>query len=221
MYRKELSYYFSTPIAYIVIGLYLLTISLFLWVIPGEWNILDNGYATCDGLFALSPWLFILLCPAITMRLYCEEYQTGTWDILRTRPISLTRILLCKYGASVTLIAVALLPTIIHYGCVYFLAEPIGNVDGGAFAGSMVGLFLLACSFLAIGLCASAGSRNQIVAFVIGTTVCFVVYWTLLSDHYNSLSRGVLDFRDLFFYVLVIICFLTGSYVLSSHSGKQ
>ena len=123
MFRKELRYYFSTPIAYIVIGLYLLAISLFLWVIPGQWNIIDSGYAQVDGLFQLSPWLFMLLCPALTMRLFSEERQSGMWDLIRTKPISLTRIVLGKYFAAWTLVLIGLLPCFVHYFVVAYMAE--------------------------------------------------------------------------------------------------
>ena len=125
MFRKELTYYFSTPIAYIVIGLYLLAISLFLWVIPGQWNIIDSGYAQVDGLFQLSPWLFMLLCPALTMRLFSEERQSGMWDLIRTKPISLTRIVLGKYFAAWTLVLIGLLPCFVHYFVVAYMAELI------------------------------------------------------------------------------------------------
>ena len=110
MYFKELRYYFSTPIAYIVIGLYLLAISLFLWVIPGQWNIIESGYAQVDGLFQLSPWLFMLLCPALTMRLFTEERQSGMWDLIRTKNISLLRIVASKSFAAWTLVLIGLLP---------------------------------------------------------------------------------------------------------------
>ena len=138
MFRKELTYYFSTPIAYIVIGLYLLAISLFLWVIPGQWNIIDSGYAQVDGLFQLSPWLFMLLCPALTMRLFSEERQSGMWDLIRTKPISLTRIVLGKYFAAWTLVLIGLLPCFVHYFVVAYMAEPMGNLDSGAFLGSFI-----------------------------------------------------------------------------------
>ena len=133
MYRKELAYYFSTPIAYIVIGLYQLAISLFLWVIPGQWNIIDSGYAQVDGLFQLSPWLFMLLCPALTMRLLSEERQSGIWDLIRTKPVSLSRIMWGKYFAAWTLVLIGLLPCFVHYFVVAYMAEPMGNLDSGAF----------------------------------------------------------------------------------------
>ena len=205
MYRKELAYYFSTPIAYIVIGLYLLAISLFLWVIPGQWNIIDSGYAQVDGLFQLSPWLFMLLCPALTMRLFSEERQSGLFDLLRTKPISLTRIVLGKYFAAWTLVLIGLLPCFIHYFVVAYMAEPIGNLDSGAFMGSFMGLILLSGTFMAIGLLCATFSKSQIVCFICGALVCFILYWVLLQDHYSSLSRGVLDLRDIVFFASIAV----------------
>ena len=205
MYKKELAYYFSTPIAYIVIGLYQLAISLFLWVIPGQWNIIDSGYAQVDGLFQLSPWLFMLLCPALTMRLLAEERQSGIWDLLRTKPVSLTRIMLGKYFAAWTLVLIGLLPCFVHYFVVAFMAEPMGNLDSGAFLGSFVGLILLSGVFMAIGLLCATFSKSQIVCFIAGALSCFVLYWALLQDHYSSLARGVIDLRDLLFFITITI----------------
>ena len=205
MYRKELAYYFSTPIAYIVIGLYQLAISLFLWVIPGQWNIIDSGYAQVDGLFQLSPWLFMLLCPALTMRLLAEERQSGIWDLLRTKPVSLTRIMLGKYFAAWTLVLIGLLPCFVHYFVVAFMAEPMGNLDSGAFLGSFVGLILLSGVFMAIGLLCATFSKSQIVCFIAGALSCFVLYWALLQDNYSSLARGVIDLRDLLFFITITI----------------
>ena len=178
MYKKELSYYFTSPIAYIVIGLYLIANSLFLWVIPGEWNIIDAGYAEFTGLFQLSPWLLMLLCPAITMRLFAEERQNGTF------------------------------------------AEPFGNVDGAAFAGSMIGLLLLSIAFIAIGLFASTITKSQIVAYIVGGTICFILFWILLQDHYASISRGIIDLRDIFYYLLVILVFLNATYFVADKMEK-
>ena len=206
MFIKELRYYFSTPIAYIVIGLYLLAISLFLWVIPGQWNIIDSGYAQVDGLFQLSPWLFMLLCPALTMRLLSEERQTGIWDLIRTKPVSLSRIMLGKYFAAWTLVLIGLLPCWVHYFVVAYMAEPMGNLDSGAFLGSFVGLILLSGTFMAVGLLCATFSKSQIVCFIAGALACFVLYWVLLQDHYSALSRGVIDLRDvaIFFSVAVV-----------------
>ena len=206
MYKKELRYYFSTPIAYIVIGLYLLASSLFLWVIPGQWNIIDSGYAQVDGLFQLSPWLFMLLCPALTMRLLSEERQSGIWDLIRTKPVSLSRIMLGKYFAAWTLVLIGLLPCFVHYFVVAYMAEPMGNLDSGAFLGSFIGLILLSGTFMAVGVLCATFSKSQIVCFITGALACFILYWVLLQDHYSALSRGVIDLRDvaIFFSVAVV-----------------
>ena len=205
MFRKELSYYFSTPIAYIVIGLYLLAISLFLWVIPGQWNIIDSGYAQVDGLFQLSPWLFMLLCPALTMRLFSEERQSGMWELLRTKPVSLSRIVLGKYFAAWTLVLIGLLPCLVHYFVVAYMAEPMGNLDSGAFAGAFIGLIMLSGTFMAIGILCATFSTSQIVCFIAGALSCFVLYWLLFQDHYSALSRGVLDLRDILFFITLAV----------------
>ena len=196
MFRKELAYYFSTPIAYIVIGLYLLSISLFLWVIPGEWNIVESGYAQVDGLFQLSPWLLMLLCPALTMRLFAEERNSGMWDLLRSKRVSVWRLVSGKFFAAWLLMLIALLPCVVHYFAVAYMAEPMGNLDAGAFAGAFVGLILLSAAFLGIGLLAATLSHSQIVCFILGALGCFVLYWVLLQDYYRSLARGVIDLRD-------------------------
>ena len=221
MFRKELSYYFSTPIAYIVIGLYQLAISLFLWVIPGQWNIIDSGYAQVDGLFQLSPWLFMLLCPALTMRLLSEERQSGIWDLIRTKPVSLTRIMLGKYFAAWTLVLICLLPCFVRYFVVSYMAEPMGNLDSGAFLGSFIGLILLSGTFLAIGLFSATFSKSQIVCFISGTLTCFVLYWVLLQDHYSSLSRGVIDLRDVIFFISIAIIAIIGAIFTIDHLTKK
>ena len=205
MYRKELSYYFSSPVAYIVIGLYLVTISLFLWVIPGEWNILDSGYAQTDGLFYLSPWLFMILCPALTMRLFAEERQTGTWDLLMTKGLSLWRIVVEKTLAAWTLLIIGILPCVVHYFIVYWLAEPVGNIDLGQFIGGWIGLILLSGAMISVGVMAGSCTKSQIVAFIAGTVANFVLYWLLMQDHYLSMGRGVIDLRDVAFFVLVAV----------------
>jgi len=207
MYKKELTYYFSSPIAYIVIGLYQLAISLFLWVIPGQWNIIDSGYSQVDGLFALSPWLFIFLCPALTMRLFAEERQSGLFDLLRTKPVSLFRIVSGKFFAAWTLLLLGLLPCLVHYFVVSYISEPVGNLDSGAFVGAFIGLILLSGTFLSIGLLCSTFSMSQIVCYIAGALLCFMQYWGVLQEHYSSLSRGVLDLRDVSVFVSVsVLC---------------
>lgn len=228
MYKKELRYYFSTPIAYIAIGLYLLVVSLFLWVVPGEWNILDSGYAQAEGLFRLTPWLFMLLCPALTMRLFAEERQSGTWNILRSKPVALWQIIIGKYMAAWTVVVLAQLPCIIHYLLVYRLAQPMGNVDTGAFFGSFIGLLFLSAAFCAIGTLSGTLTKSQIVAFIGGSTGCFIMFygfdllasmfqngrvvsviqWLGFNEHYISLSEGVIDVRDIFYFVSVSLVFI-------------
>lgn len=221
MYRKELSYYFSSPVAYIVIGLYLVTISLFLWVIPGEWNILDSGYAQVDGLFYLSPWLFMILCPALTMRLFAEERQSGTWDLLMTKGLSLWRIVVEKTLAAWTLLIIGILPCLVHYFIVYWLAEPIGNIDLGQFIGGWIGLLLLSGAMISVGVMAGSCTKSQIVAFIAGVVVNFVLYWLLMQNHYLSMGRGVIDLRDVAFFALVaLIAILLAILILNKVTHK-
>ena len=221
MFKKELSYYFSTPIAYIVIGLFLLAISLFLWVIPGQWNVIESGYAQVGGLFQLAPWLLMLLCPALTMRLFAEERHSGTWILLRAQPIALWRIVVGKYMAAFLLTLIALLPCVVHYFIVYYMSEPIGNIDSGQFVGSMMGLVFLSASFTGIGMLCSTLTKSQLVAFILGAVACFVLYWLTLQDHYRSISRGVIDIRDIVFFLSVAIASIVISILISDRIGKR
>lgn len=236
MYKKELRYYFSTPVAYIVIGLFQLLVSLFLWVIPGEWNIIDSGYAQVDGLFELAPWLFLLLCPALTMRLFAEERQTGTWNLLRTKPISLWRIVMAKASAAWTIVLIALLPCLVHYFVVREMAEPIGNIDSGAFFGQFIGLGFISLSYVAIGTFCSSLTKSQIVSFILGLLCSALFYYgfdlmaslfhgetaSVLTaigghQHYLSVARGVLDSRDLLYFLTTAAVFLLSTIALLQH----
>lgn len=228
IYRKELRAFFSNATGYIVVGIFLLLMSLFLWVIPGQYNILDAGYANVDGLFYLAPWLFLFLCPAVTMRLFAEEKQTGTWELLTTRPLSKWQIVVGKFFAAWTLVAIALLPTLLYYFSVSYLAEPVGNIDSGAFWGSFIGLFLLGAVYVAIGTFTSSLSNNQIVSFVVAVVLSFFFYYGFevvagfftsgpviqaletfgIHAHYKSISRGVIDSRDLLYFGLLAVVFL-------------
>ena len=221
MFRKELSYYFSTPIAYIVIGLFLLAVSLFLWVIPGQWNVIESGYAQVDGLFQIAPWLLMLVCPALTMRLFAEEKQTGTWLLLRAQPISLGKIVLGKYMAAFVLTVMALLPCIVHYFIVYYMVEPVGNIDGGQFIGSMLGLVFLSASFTAIGMLCSTLTSSQLVAFILGAVANFALYWVLLQNHYSSISRGVVDLKDVILFVTVAVVAILVSILIANRIGRR
>jgi ABC-2 type transport system permease protein len=228
IFRKELRSFFSNATGYIVIGIFLLLTGLFLWVIPGQYNIIDAGYANVDGLFYLAPWLFLFLCPAVTMRLFAEEKQTGTWELLVTKPLSRLQLVLGKYFAGWVLVALALLPTLIYYFSVSYLAEPIGNVDSGAFWGSFIGLFFLAGVYVAIGTFSSSLSNNQIISFVVALVLSFFFYYGFdllasfftsgqaiqyiesigINSHYKSMSRGVIDSRDVIYFVGVSVVFI-------------
>ena len=210
IFRKELRSFFSNATGYIVIGIFLLLTGLFLWVIPGQYNIIDAGYANVDGLFYLAPWLFLFLCPAVSMRLFAEEKQTGTWELLVTKPLS------------------GLLPTLIYYFSVSYLAEPAGNIDSGAFWGSFIGLFFLAGVYVAIGTFSSSLSNNQIISFVVALVLSFFFYYGFdllasfftsgqaiqylesigINSHYKSMSRGVIDSRDVIYFVSVSVIFI-------------
>jgi len=228
IFRKELRSFFSNATGYIVIGIFLLLTGLFLWVIPGQYNIIDAGYANVDGLFYLAPWLFLFLCPAVTMRLFAEEKQTGTWELLVTKPLSRLQLVLGKYFAGWVLVALALLPTLIYYFSVSYLAEPVGNIDSGAFWGSFIGLFFLAGVYVAIGTFSSSLSNNQIISFVVALALSFFFYYGFdllasfftsgqaiqymesigINSHYKSMSRGVIDSRDLIYFVSVSLVFI-------------
>lgn len=204
-----------------MISLFLLAVSLFLWVIPGQWNVIESGYAQVDGLFQISPWLLMLVCPALTMRLFAEERQSGTWTLLRAQPIPLWKIVVGKYLAAYTLTIFALLPCIVHYFIVYYMAEPIGNIDGGQFIGSMMGLVLLSASFTSIGTLCSTLTRSQLVAFILSTVCCFILYWVTLQNHYSSISRGVVDMRDVIFFLSISISTIVISIIILDKVTKR
>ena len=226
--KKEIKSFFGSLTAYIVVGIFLILTNLFLWVIPGEFNIPESGYANVDGLFMIAPWLFLFLCPAISMRAFAEEKLSGTWELLVTKPISKWQILLGKYFASVLLVLIALIPTILNYFIVSYLAEPVGNVDSGAFWGSFIGLLLLAFVYTAIGIFASSLSKNQVISFIIAVVVSFVLFYGFdiltsfidsgnsmeiieqmgIHAHYKSISRGVIDSRDLIYFSILSYVFL-------------
>ncbi|OCX52352.1 gliding motility-associated ABC transporter permease subunit GldF [Mucilaginibacter sp. PPCGB 2223] len=223
--KKEITSYLSSMVAYVTIGVFLLVLGLFLWVFP-ESSILEYGYAGLDSLFSTAPYLFMFLIPAITMRSLAEERKEGTFELLATRPLTDWQIVLGKYLACLLIVLFALLPTLVYYYSVSALGLPQGNIDTGAVIGSYIGLFLLGGAFVSIGLFASSVTDNQIIAFTIAVFLCFVAYSgldsasTLLSlqnlgiqrfginEHYQSISRGVLDTRDLLYFLSFIGLFL-------------
>lgn len=225
---RELSSFFSSLIAYIIIGVFLLFLGLFMWVFE-DTSVLNYNYATLDQLFTIAPMVFIFLIPAISMRSFAEELQNGTLELLLTKPISSLQLILGKYLAVLLLIIFALLPTLVYFYSVHELGSPKGNIDSGAVMGSYFGLILLSAVFASIGVFSSSISKNQIVSFVIGAFLCFFFHWGFgyisslpiflgnLDDfvlklgidfHYNSISRGVLDTRDLLYFISVIVIFI-------------
>src|SRR6201996_6760510 len=223
--KKEISSYLSSLVAYVTIGVFLLVLGLFLWVFP-ESSILAYGFAGLDSLFSTAPYLFMFLIPAITMRSLAEERREGTFELLLTRPLTDWQIVMGKYLASLLLVFFALVPTIVYYYSVYMLGAQQGNIDTGAVIGSYIGLFLLGAVFCAVGLFASSVSKNQIISFTIAVFLCFFLYsgfdslsqllslqnLTLenlgITEHYESVSRGVLDTRDLTYFVAVTGIFI-------------
>ena len=228
LFRKELVSFFSTITGYIVVIIFLLSTGLFMWVFPGDLNILDIGYAHIAPLFSIAPWVFLFLAPAVTMRMFSEEAKSGTLNLLFTKPISDFQIVVAKYLAGLSIVVLSLTPTLIYYFSVYQLATPVGNIDHGATIGSYLGLFFLASIYVAIGVFSSSLSQNQIVAFLIALVLSFFVYvgfeslGTLtgnyeigyyfrqmgINEHYQSISRGVIDSRDIIYFISVVILFL-------------
>jgi ABC-2 type transport system permease protein len=237
--KKEITTYLSSLVAYITIGVFLLVLGLFLWVFP-DTSILAYGYAGLDSLFSTAPYLFMFLVPAITMRSLAEERREGTFELLLTRPLTNLQIVLGKYFAGVVIVLFALLPTLVYYFSVDTLGTPQGNIDTGAVIGSYIGLFLLGSSFTAIGLFASSVSKNQVIAFTIAVFLCFFFYSgfdslsTILSlqdlglqglgitEHYQSISRGVLDTRDLMYFLVLDAFFIWATlFVLYKQNGRK
>jgi len=231
LFMKEISGFFSSLSGYLVIVVFLLLNSLFMWIVPGQFNVIENGYASLDSLFAIAPWVFLFLVPAITMRMISEEKRTGTLELLNTRPVTDLQIILAKFLASWTLVLFSLLPTLIYFWSVSRLGSPQGNMDMGGTWGSYIGLLFLGGIYAAIGVFASSLSGNQIVAFILAVSLSFLMYMGFeflsgvaesgttvflvsrlgISYHYNSISRGVIDSRDMLYFAGVILLFIVGT----------
>jgi ABC-2 type transport system permease protein len=228
IFLKEIQQFFSTLIGYMAIIVFLLILGLFVWVFP-ETNVLDFGYATLDSFFDMAPYILIFLIPAITMRSFAEEINSGTIELLATRPVTDLQIILGKYFAALLLVVIAILPTIVYLVTIYFLASPVGNIDLGGMVGSYFGLFFLGAVFVAIGLFCSSITANQIVAFIAGVFLCFFLYVAFdyvaqfgvfigkndylvenlgLGAHYNAMGKGVVDSRDVIYFLSVITLFI-------------
>lgn len=228
LFKREINNFFNNLIGYISIGVFLVINSLFLWVFPLDTNVLQSGYASLEGLFSIGPFVFLFLIPAITMRFFADEIKSGTIEFLLTKPLSDIRIVLAKYFAALVLVVFSLLPTLIYLVTVYRFGLPVGNIDMGATWGSYLGLLFLGAVFVSIGLFASSLTDNQIVSFVVSIFLCGFMYigfefiYTLdlfgsvdlfirnlgVYAHYTSISRGVVDSRDVLYFLSVITLFL-------------
>ena len=220
--QKEFNAFLNSPVAYVVLGVFLIATGLFVWVFPDS-SVLDYGYADLQTLFNLAPWIFLFLIPAITMRTFAEEKKAGTIELLLTRPLTDGQIIGGKYLACFLLALLALIPTLLYYFSVYKLGSPEGNIDSAATVGSYLGLALLAAVFAAVGILASALTRDQIIAFLVAVVGCFLIYSGFdslasvlegssayyvsqlgIAAHYRDLSKGLVDSRDLVYFFSVV-----------------
>jgi ABC-2 type transport system permease protein len=221
IFKKEIASFFSSPMAYLVVGIFLLLTGLFLWVFRGDFNILDYGFADLSNLFLLAPWIFLIFVPAITMKSFSEERRTGTIEMLLTKPISILQIVLGKYLATIVLIIIAILPTLVYLYSLSQLDGPYGGLDLGLAIGSYFGLLFLVFNYAAIGVFASSITDNQIVAFITALILCFTLFYgfealaTLSGDgagalfvrslgmksRVDSMARGVLDTGDILYFL--------------------
>jgi ABC-2 type transport system permease protein len=227
VFKRELFSLLNSLMAYITIGVFVLVSGLLLWFFP-DTSILEYGYAELNGFFSLAPFLFMFLVPAITMRSFAEERREGTYVLLASRPLTEWQIITAKYYSCVVLIVFALLPTLLYYYSIVELGMPKGNIDGAAVAGSYLGLLLLGAAFAAIGVFASSLTKNQVIAFAIAVLLCFIAYsgfdaiakifagstiediflWLSVNEHFQSMARGVLDTRDLVYFLSFLVVFL-------------
>ena len=223
--KKEFNSFFASTIAYLVIGVFLLINGLFLFIFKDDLNILNAGFADLNPFFYLAPWVFIFLIPAITMKSFADEFNNGTIELLKTKPISNWQIVLGKFWAALILVVIALIPTITYVYTIYQLGNPIGNIDFASIIGSYIGLLFLAATYTAIGLFTSTLSKNQIVAFILGVFSTFFLFYGFdaisnsfdnnltiqqigINEHFKSISRGIIDTRDLVYFISVTIFFL-------------
>ncbi|SFW26043.1 gliding motility-associated ABC transporter permease subunit GldF [Cellulophaga fucicola] len=228
IYKREIQSFFTSPIGYMVIGLFLIFSGLFLWVFKGEYNIFDYGFADLSSFFFLVPWVFLFLIPAITMKSFSEERKTGTLELLFIKPISLWQTVFGKFLGTLTLVVIAIIPTFLYVYTLSELGTTVGNLDMGVVFGSYFGLLFLMSSYTAIGIFASTLSQNQIVAFLLALILCFVCFYgfqgisTLFTEgntavavaslgmkaHFESIARGVIDTRDLVYFITLTVFFL-------------
>lgn len=232
---KEFNSFLNSLIAYVVIGVFLVAMGLLMWVFP-ESSVLEYGYADMDTLFSLGPYVFIFLIPAITMRSFAEEKKAGTIELLITKPLSDWEIVLGKYFASFLLVCCAVVPSVIYYFSIRALGNPVGNIDTPGVVGSYLGLLFLGAVFTAVGILSSSLTKNQIIAFIVAAFFCFLLFsgfeslatmniWSAntlfikqlgLLAHYDALSKGLIDSRDILFFLSVIVIMLSITKIILS-----
>ena len=224
---REIKSFFGSPIGYLVIAIFLIINGLFLWVFEGDYNILNTGFADLTPFFTLAPWILIFLIPAVTMRSFSDEKKQGTLELLLTKPLSIWQIVNGKFVGALLLIVMAIIPTFIYVAVISNLGMPEGNIDMGSTIGSYFGLLFLIAAYSAIGIFTSTLSDNQIVAFIIAVFLCFFFYFGFeglaaavpnvssiiaslgMQDHFKSMSRGVLDTRDILYFTSITVVFLS------------
>ncbi len=228
IFIKEINSFFSSIVGYVALLVFLVACGLFLWILPDS-GILEYGYATLDRFFEMAPWFLMLLIPAITMRSFSDEFRGGTIEWLSTKPLRDTDIILGKYFAALVLVLFALLPTVIYVYTIDNLSMIAGSLDRGGIIGSYIGLMFLAATFSAVGVFCSSLTANQVVGFLVALFACFILYSGFdsfsrmpafaggadyylgmlgMSFHYTSISRGVIDTRDVIYFLSVIILFI-------------
>lgn len=227
LYLKEINAFFSNLSGYLILSVFLISLGLIVWVFP-DTSVLEYGFSDLETLFIYTPYVFTFLIPAICMKMIAEERKSGTWEILMTSPLDPAKIIMAKYLAALTLIGIALIPTLIYYYSIIQLGDPVGNLDHAGFFGSLIGLFLIGAVFASIGIFASSLTSHQMVAFVWGVFISFLMYFGLtalvqlnimspfalfleemsLSFHYQSMSRGVIDSQNLAYFLTIIVLML-------------
>jgi ABC-2 type transport system permease protein len=235
---REIKSFFGSPIGYLVIAIFLLLNGLFLWVFEGDFNILNSGFADLTPFFTIAPWILIFLIPAVTMRSFSDEKKQGTLELLLTKPISLWQIVNGKFIGAMLLIFIALIPTLIYVWVLFGLTMTDNFVDMGSTMGSYFGLLFLIAGYSAIGIFTSTLSENQIVAFILSVFLCFIFYFGFeglasyvksfetaiaaigMQSHFKSMSRGVLDTKDILYFVSIAFLFLLLTvFKLKSHQS--
>jgi ABC-2 type transport system permease protein len=237
LYKKELSIFFSTIIGPVIIGLFLLINGLFLWSDISSLNILENTYASMDSLFTISPLLFLIFIPAISMRTFSEEYYTGNIENLITKPIATYQLVISKFLAILTLIIFSVIPTFLYVITIYYLGETKGNLDLAGIIGSYLGLLMLGSVFTSIGVFSSSTSKNQITAFILAIIISSIFYFGFdllskiqildsinfilqkigISYHYKIMSKGLILASDIVYFLSLSFLFLKFSELVVSY----